>query len=77
MIVICDCDSCKHDLGGGCCRVNLEAECREGGGFEAWEPREPDFNMVTYEDELAIFRMEDYAKDMIDQPEAKRLEGIE
>lgn len=30
------CDSCSHYLGGGCCRINLESECREGGGFEAW-----------------------------------------
>lgn len=30
------CDSCRHDLGGGACEINLEAECREGGGFEAW-----------------------------------------
>lgn len=34
------CEACRHDLGGGCCRANLEAECREGGGFEAWEPKE-------------------------------------
>ena len=33
------CGSCYHYLGGGCCRINLEAECREGGGFEAWAPR--------------------------------------
>lgn len=33
------CEGCKHDLGGGCCRINLETECREGGGFEAWAPR--------------------------------------
>lgn len=31
------CEGCKYDLGGGCCRINLEAECREGGGFEMWE----------------------------------------
>lgn len=30
------CESCYHYLGGGCCRINLESECREGGGFEAW-----------------------------------------
>lgn len=36
----CPCEGCRHDLGGGCCRINLEAECREGGGFEAWEPKE-------------------------------------
>lgn len=31
------CDGCKHNLGGGHCRINLEGECREGGGYEAWE----------------------------------------
>ena len=32
------CDGCKHDLGGGRdnCRLNLSYECRDGGGFEAW-----------------------------------------
>lgn len=32
------CKGCKHDLGGGYCRINMEAECREGGGFELYEP---------------------------------------
>lgn len=36
----CPCASCKHDLGGGYCRINLEGECREGGGYEAWEEAE-------------------------------------
>lgn len=31
------CEACRHYLGGGCCRINLEPECREGGGYEAWE----------------------------------------
>lgn len=31
------CTGCIHDLGGGCCRINEEGECREGGGFELWE----------------------------------------
>lgn len=30
------CDTCKHYLGGGQCRINLERECAEGG-YEAWE----------------------------------------
>lgn len=30
------CTGCKHDLGGGQCRINLEAECRKGA-HEAWE----------------------------------------
>ena len=33
------CKGCKHDLGGGCCRSNLEKECA-AGDFEAWEVRE-------------------------------------
>ncbi len=33
------CLTCDAYMGGGACRVNLEAECREGGGFEAWRPR--------------------------------------
>lgn len=31
------CEGCRNDLGGGCCRMNVEGECREGGGFELWE----------------------------------------
>ncbi len=32
------CDTCRHYLDGGCCRINLEAECGKGE-FEAWEPK--------------------------------------
>lgn len=35
-----ECRSCRQYLGGGQCRSNVEHECREGGGFEAWEPKE-------------------------------------
>lgn len=31
------CKGCRWYLGGGCCRINAEAECREGGGFELYE----------------------------------------
>ena len=31
-----DCITCDAYLGGGCCKASLEAECREGGGYEAW-----------------------------------------
>ena len=31
------CTGCIHDLGGGFCRINGEAECREGGSFDLWE----------------------------------------
>lgn len=30
------CDGCRHYLGGGCCRLNVEKECA-AGGFELWE----------------------------------------
>ena len=30
------CEGCRYDLGGGCCRINVEAECREGV-FELYE----------------------------------------
>ena len=33
------CLTCEAYMGGGACRVNLEHECREGGGYEAWRPR--------------------------------------
>ena len=35
------CATCRNYLGGGCCRINLEADCA-AGGFEAWEPRKAD-----------------------------------
>lgn len=30
------CETCQYYLGGGCCRINLEAECA-AGEFDAWE----------------------------------------
>ena len=51
------CDSCYHFLGGGCCRINLEDECREGGGFEAFEPKtipEPDPERVVSKGEKLL-----------------------
>lgn len=33
------CDGCKHDLGGGQCKINLEAECGKGE-HEAWEGKQ-------------------------------------
>lgn len=30
------CEGCRYDLGGGCCRMNMEAECGEGDR-ELWE----------------------------------------
>ena len=34
-----DCTGCKHHIGAGLCRMNLERECGEGG-HEAYEERE-------------------------------------
>lgn len=36
------CEGCRHNLGGGHCRINVEGECREGGGFELWEVKSDD-----------------------------------
>ena len=33
-----NCTGCKHYIGAGLCRLNLERECGEGG-HEAYEPR--------------------------------------
>lgn len=30
------CEGCKHNLGGGCCSINVEYECGEGN-HELWE----------------------------------------
>lgn len=51
------CDTCRHGLGGGYnnCRINLEAECA-AGGYEAWEPREPDGRIVQHEDEISEWK---------------------
>lgn len=32
------CECCKNSVGGIDCRLNVEEECREGGGYEAFEP---------------------------------------
>lgn len=34
-----NCANCNSYLGGGCCRLNAEAECREGGEFELWSEK--------------------------------------
>ena len=33
------CVGCRYNLGGGCCRLNVEAECGKGER-EAYEPEE-------------------------------------
>ena len=37
---VTSCKGCINDLGGGCCRINVEDECEAGGGFELYEPKE-------------------------------------
>ena len=34
----CPCEGCKNSIGGMECRLNVEGECKQGGGFEMWEP---------------------------------------
>ncbi len=34
------CPTCAHHLGAEECRINAEAECCEGGGFELWEGKD-------------------------------------
>jgi len=36
------CHGCAHDLGGGCCGAHLEHECAAGGGYEAFQPKQPE-----------------------------------
>ena len=51
------CDGCKHDLGGGRdnCRLNLSYECRDGGGFEAWEPEEDSAEPDAHSTQFMVF----------------------
>lgn len=30
------CCTCANYLGGGCCKINEEMECCDGGEFELW-----------------------------------------
>ena len=48
-----NCDTCRHGLGGGCCRINLEAECGKGE-HEAWEPKEEDMDWAGVEKYLEM-----------------------
>lgn len=32
------CEACRWHIGAGCCRINMEDECGEGGCYELWEP---------------------------------------
>ena len=40
------CGTCKHYLGGGQCRINLERECAEGE-YEAWECAPTDMEPIV------------------------------
>ena len=33
------CETCRYHLGGGDCKINLEAECGKGE-YEAWEGKD-------------------------------------
>ncbi len=57
------CAGCLYDLGGGrdnCC-LGVAAECRDGGGYEAWT------DMHKYDDDVQIapvVTLEDVMEDM-------------
>lgn len=40
------CPTCAHHLGAEECRINAEGECREGGGYELWEQKEANRNVL-------------------------------
>lgn len=64
------CETCRHDLGGGYnnCRINLEAECGDGG-FEAWEPKE-DLNKLLCSIEITTKSFGISIKEIIQSLEA-------
>lgn len=41
------CKGCKHYLGGGCCRMNLESECA-AGDFEMYETEPATVRVYRY-----------------------------
>ena len=51
------CDGCAHYLGGGLCAINVEGECREGGGYELydWQEKAQSKQGGTYDSERHIF----------------------
>lgn len=51
------CDGCAHYLGGGLCAINVEGECREGGGYELydWQEKAQSKQGITYDSERHIF----------------------
>lgn len=54
------CDGCAHYLGGGLCAINVEGECREGGGYELYNLQEKPSGLQpsesrAYDDEHRIF----------------------
>ena len=34
-----NCSNCRWYLGAGQCRLNVESECAEGGGYELWDDK--------------------------------------
>ena len=51
------CDGCAHYLGGGLCAINVEGECREGGGYELydWQEKAQSKQGGAYDSERHIF----------------------
>lgn len=45
---MCPCKVCKYSIDGGLdCKENLEKECREGGGYESFEPKWDEWKIKT------------------------------
>lgn len=52
------CDGCAHYLGGGMCAINVERECREGGGFElyGWKEKPSQLEVERLRHRLSLER---------------------
>lgn len=58
-----DCSDCRWYLGAGQCRLNVESECAEGGGYELWDDKKSNIldetTSTSYDinDELKNFKI--------------------
>lgn len=74
------CEGCRYDLGGGCCRINMEAECG-AGERELWEDEKADapkslnflISAVTPEKEIVDIGLTSGNRDLDLYKEAREL----
>lgn len=59
-IVVRCCETCANNLGGGCCKINLEAECAKGE-YEAWKPNSQDPAATPPDPTMTIIITQDQA----------------